>query len=143
MFPPSTRRASMLCCASQQVLKADTAPCALYDKTCKGKADNPNCLCGLVPALESSRRQGLWQRDVAAMLKLGPDPSASKREVRLESIKQAMPQRAANADLKPQEVAQLWCQNGAVYLSRATTKFGICPGSRALVFPEPLRPFEK
>ena len=65
-----------------QVLRADTVPCTLYDKTCKGKADNPNCLCGLIPAPESHRRQGLWQKDVAAMLKLGADPSAAKREVR-------------------------------------------------------------
>lgn len=93
--PPSgSAHACKLCCASQQVLKADTLPCALHDKTCKGKAENPNCLCGLVPAPESSRRQGLWQRDVAAMLKLGPDPSTSKREVRCFGMEHTHPRTA-------------------------------------------------
>ena len=64
-----------------QILHADAAPCALYDKRCAGKADNPNCLCGLIPAPTGHRRQGLWQKDAAALAKLGPDPSSDKREV--------------------------------------------------------------
>ena len=65
-----------------QILRADAPPCVLYDKKCTGKADNPNCLCGLIPAPNGHRRQGLWQKDAAALAKLGPDPSADKREVR-------------------------------------------------------------
>lgn len=64
-----------------QILRADAPPCALYDRKCAGKADNPNCLCGLIPAPTGHRRQGLWQKDAAALAKLGPDPSADKREV--------------------------------------------------------------
>ena len=64
-----------------QILRADAPPCALYDKKCAGKADNPNCLCGLIPAPTGHRRQGLWQKDAAALAKLGPDPSSDKREV--------------------------------------------------------------
>ena len=68
-------------CCAQQILHADAPPCELYDKKCTGKADNPNCLCGLIPAPTGHRRQGLWQKDAAALAKLGPDPSADKREV--------------------------------------------------------------
>ncbi len=72
---PGSRR------AAAQILRADTPPCALYDRKCAGKADNPNCLCGLIPAPTGHRRQGLWQKDAAALAKLGPDPSADKRAV--------------------------------------------------------------
>ena len=72
---------------ARQILRADAPPCVLYDKKCTGKADNPNCLCGLIPSPSGHRRQGLWQKDAAAVAKLGPDPSADKREVREASWK--------------------------------------------------------
>ncbi len=55
----------------------------LYSKACKGRKDNPNCLCGLIPAPESHRKTGLWARESEAIASIGNDPSTSQREVRL------------------------------------------------------------
>lgn len=54
---------------------------AIYDKTCNLRKDNPNCVCGFIPAPESHRRKGLWQKEPEAVMQLGPDPSTSQREV--------------------------------------------------------------
>ena len=36
----------------------------LCPASCKGKnKDNPNCLCGLIPAEGSWRKKGLWQKE--------------------------------------------------------------------------------
>jgi ubiquitin carboxyl-terminal hydrolase 48 len=59
--------------------------CDLYDKSCKGKRDNPNCLCGLIPAPGSSRRKGLWQKDPECLVSLGANPADRKRQVPLPS----------------------------------------------------------
>lgn len=58
-------------------------PCSesIYDKNCKGKRDNPNCFCGLIPAPGSVRKKGLWQKDPEALKSLGSDPAEDKREV--------------------------------------------------------------
>lgn len=61
---------------------AQPCPGGVYDRACKGRRDNPNCLHGLVPPEGSYRRKGLWQKDVGAMTSLGPDPNDLKREVR-------------------------------------------------------------
>lgn len=58
-------------------------PCSesIYDKNCKGKKDNPNCFCGLIPAPGSVRKKGLWQKDPEALKQLGDDPAEEKRAV--------------------------------------------------------------
>lgn len=68
------------------LLSATQQACDLYDKACKGKKDNPNCLCGLVPAPGSSRRKGLWQKEPDALISLGADPLNDKRQVRFASL---------------------------------------------------------
>ena len=61
------------------VLQADKA----CDSVCKGRKDNPNCFHGLVPALGSVRRKGLWQKEPQGLMQLGADPSGSRRQVPL------------------------------------------------------------
>ena len=51
-----------------------------------GEGGQPNCLCGLIPMPNGHRRQGLWQKDASALAKLGPDPSADKREVLYQNM---------------------------------------------------------
>jgi ubiquitin carboxyl-terminal hydrolase 48 len=63
------------------LLNADQKACELYDKACKGKRDNPNCMCGLIPAPSSYRRKGLWQKTPEAFACLGPNPLDDKRQV--------------------------------------------------------------
>ena len=63
------------------LLSAAQQACDLYDKACKGKKDNPNCLCGLIPAPGSSRRKGLWQKEPDALISLGSNPLNDKRQV--------------------------------------------------------------
>ncbi|KAG6554433.1 hypothetical protein Mapa_004350 [Marchantia paleacea] len=47
---------------------------------CRGNSkDSPNCFCGLVPPLNGSRKQGLWQKLSDTLDELGPDPSESLR----------------------------------------------------------------
>ena len=60
-----------------RVLQADK-PC---DSACKGRKDNPNCLHGLVPAVGSVRRKGLWQKEPQGLMHLGADPAGLKRQV--------------------------------------------------------------
>ena len=69
------------------VLEAGTPCSGLYTKACKGRKDNPNCLCNLIPAPGSFRRKGLWQKDSSALLSLeGPDPADTQRKVLLVSV---------------------------------------------------------
>ena len=63
------------------LLDAAQQACDLYDKACKGKKDNPNCLCGLIPAPGSSRRKGLWQKEPETLVSFGADPLNDKRQV--------------------------------------------------------------
>ena len=51
------------------------------DSSCKGKRDNPNCLCGLVPAPGSFRRKGLWQKEPKGLQQIGADPAEVKKQV--------------------------------------------------------------
>lgn len=65
------------------VFRVDAPGCAPADKpgaACKGRKDNPNCLCGLAPAPGSFRRKGLWQKDPEVVAKLGIDPADSRRQ---------------------------------------------------------------
>lgn len=59
------------------VLQADKS----CDSVCKGRKDNPNCFHGLVPAVGSVRRKGLWQKEPQGLMHLGADPSALRRQV--------------------------------------------------------------
>ena len=59
------------------VLQADKS----CDNACKGKKDNPNCLHGLLPAVGSIRRKGLWQKEPQGLMHLGADPASLKRQV--------------------------------------------------------------
>ena len=59
------------------VLQADKT----CDSVCKGKKDNTNCLHGLVPAVGSLRRKGLWQKEPQGLMHLGADPAALRRQV--------------------------------------------------------------
>lgn len=59
------------------VLQADK-PC---DGACKSRKDNPNCLCGLVPASGSVRRKGLWQKEPQGLMHLGANPADQHRQV--------------------------------------------------------------
>ena len=59
------------------VLQADKS----CDSACKGKKDNPNCLCGLIPAVGSVRRKGLWQKEPQGLQHLGANPADQKRQV--------------------------------------------------------------
>ena len=61
------------------VLQADKS----CDSACKGKKDNPNCLCGLIPAVGSVRRKGLWQKEPQGLQHLGANPADQKRQVLL------------------------------------------------------------
>ena len=65
-----------------KLVDAHQEPCQLHNKTCKGRKDNPNCLCGLVPAPGGYRRKGLWQKEPEAIASLGCDPNGFTREVR-------------------------------------------------------------
>ena len=73
-------------CSEAQLLEVleAAAPCSgLYSKACKGRRDNPNCLCSTIPAPGSFRRKGLWQKDPSALLTLGGmDPAGLARQVR-------------------------------------------------------------
>ena len=59
------------------ILHADQA----CDSSCKGKKDNPNCLCGLVPAPGSFRRKGLWQKEAQGLQQIGADPAEVRKQV--------------------------------------------------------------
>lgn len=59
------------------VLHADKA----CENPCKGKKDNPNCLHGLLPAMGSVRRKGLWQKEPQGLMHLGANPAGLKRQV--------------------------------------------------------------
>lgn len=72
------------------LLKANQKACDLYDKACKGKRDNPNCLCGLIPAPSSYRRKGLWQKAPEAFACLGANPLDDKRQVQ-SGLQQYLP----------------------------------------------------
>ncbi|KAL0020878.1 hypothetical protein WJX77_005350 [Trebouxia sp. C0004] len=50
------------------------------DGACKSRKDNPNCLCGVVPAAGSFRRKGLWQKEPQGLMHLGASPSDQKRQ---------------------------------------------------------------
>ena len=63
------------------VLQADKA----CETVCKGKKDNPNCLHGLVPAIGSVRRKGLWQKEPQGLMHLGADPAGLRRQVQSTS----------------------------------------------------------
>lgn len=54
-------------------------PTLLY--ALQNKAGNPNCLCNLIPAPGSFRRQGLWAKETDVVGTLGPDPAARARKV--------------------------------------------------------------
>ena len=64
-----------------QIVGAQHEPCELYNKSCKGRKDSPNCLCGLIPNPGGFRRKGLWQKEPEAIASLGIDPAEYKREV--------------------------------------------------------------
>lgn len=66
-----------------QVLQAQQAPC---EDGCKGRKDNPNCLCGLVPAEGGYRKKGLWQKQPKRLADLGADPAAMRHQVRQQSL---------------------------------------------------------
>ena len=59
------------------VLQANRA----CDSVCKGRKDNPNCLHGLVPAVGSVRRKGLWQKEPQGLMHLDADPAGLRRKV--------------------------------------------------------------
>lgn len=68
----------------QLLLNSSQACSELYDKHCKGRKDNTNCLHGLVPQPGSNRRKGLWQKEPEALQHLGADPSERNRQVRTD-----------------------------------------------------------
>ncbi len=47
----------------------------------QGRNSNPNCLCHLLPAPGSFRRQGLWAKEANVVGTLGPEPGTTKRAV--------------------------------------------------------------
>ena len=53
----------------------------IYNKACKCKKDNPNCLTGIIPGPSSFRKKGLWQKDTKALLAQGHDPNDDLKEV--------------------------------------------------------------
>ena len=65
-----------------ELLTADQKACDLYDRACKGKRENPNCLCGLIPLPGGYRRKGLWQKDPEVFANIGANPSDEKRQVK-------------------------------------------------------------
>lgn len=64
-----------------RLIGAQQEPCELYNKSCKGRKDSPNCLCGLIPVPGGYRRKGLWQKEPEAIAGLGMNPLDSRREV--------------------------------------------------------------
>ena len=68
-----------------RLVEAHQDPCQPNNKTCKGRKDNPNCLCGLVPAPGGFRRKGLWQKEPDSVAGLGWDPVDSRREVKMRA----------------------------------------------------------
>ena len=70
-----------------EALGVPAPPCPdPYDKACKFRKDNPNCFCGLVPGPGSSRRKGLWQKELTGLQALGDDPAKGKREVHSRAL---------------------------------------------------------
>ncbi|KAL2643343.1 hypothetical protein R1flu_010930 [Riccia fluitans] len=70
--------------STHRVVKDDLVQLYHLDKpVCQGcrsnSKDNPNCFCGLVPPVNGSRKQGLWQKLSDTLDELGPDPSESLR----------------------------------------------------------------
>lgn len=61
-----------------QLVGADKPCCEIFDKSCKGKKDNPNCLAGIVPLPGSFRKKGLWQKPESS-LNSEADPEDFKR----------------------------------------------------------------
>ena len=53
----------------------------IYNKACKCKKDNPNCLAGIIPGPSGFRKKGLWQKDTKALLAQGHDPNDDLKEV--------------------------------------------------------------
>ncbi|PIN21050.1 Ubiquitin carboxyl-terminal hydrolase [Handroanthus impetiginosus] len=55
----------------------------IWKPVCQGcrvnTKDNPNCLCGLIPPPNGSRKSGLWQKTSEIVNSLGPDPSNDLR----------------------------------------------------------------
>lgn len=77
-------KADVESCSEAQLLELLEAATPCTAKACKGRRDNPNCLCGLAPAPGAFRRKGLWQRDLSALLCLGgSDPADLQRKARL------------------------------------------------------------
>lgn len=75
--------------------------CDANNTTCKGRKDNPNCLCGLVPAPGSFRKKGLWQKEPTAITNLGGDPNEQKRTVRLLDRAPRRPRASRHASRGP------------------------------------------
>ena len=76
-------KADVESCSEAQLLELLEAATPCTTKACKGRRDNPNCLCGLAPASGAFRRKGLWQRDPSALLCLGgSDPADLQRKAR-------------------------------------------------------------
>ena len=79
-------KADVESCSEAQLLELFEAGTPCTGKACKGRRDNPNCLCGLAPAPGAFRRKGLWQKDPSALLCLGgADPADLQRKARLAS----------------------------------------------------------
>jgi len=68
--------------ALQRLFKVSQLECppSCHSKGSKGNKDNPNCVHGLVPAENSFRKKGLWQKETL-INQLGRDPADDKRKV--------------------------------------------------------------
>lgn len=53
----------------------------IYNKACKCKKDYPYCLANIIPSPGGHRKKGLWQKESATLLSLGPDPARLVRQV--------------------------------------------------------------
>ena len=93
------------------------------DGACKSRKDNPNCLCGVVPAAGSFRRKGLWQKEPQGLMHLGANPSDQKREVCIlfaSNVQRFLPCHCCFCAELEAELCGYWCRMRSYHVASTT-----------------------